>query len=137
MTLPFGFVRHRYCCFFLLHPPVFIPCTALIRAHLLSLPVSLQITCSLLFPSPLPPTPCLFTFLVSAVTPGYIFTLEDLKLGTSDDREPATFWVWVTSFNMVFSSPIHLTSQTLEKDLPKCYILTSLTTVTYQGLAQW
>ena len=33
----------------------------------------------------------LFTFLVSEVTPGYILTSEDLELGTTDERDHATF----------------------------------------------
>lgn len=127
--------RHSYCCF---SPVFFNPPSETFCFPLLPSDHSHQLFSSLLLPHcPHQRQWSCFTFLVSAVTPGYIFTLEDLVLGTSGDREHATFWVWVTSFNMVFPSSTHLPSQTLEKNVSKCYILTSRTTVLYQGLAQW
>ncbi|KAL6039014.1 hypothetical protein STEG23_007144, partial [Scotinomys teguina] len=52
------------------------------------------VTDTLLFPSLLLPntyvlTMVSFTILVSAVTPGYVLTSEDLELGASDERENA------------------------------------------------
>lgn len=55
----------------------------------------------------------LITFLISAVTPRYILTFEDLKWEISNKREFlcfSSFWVWVTSFSIVFSISIHLST---------------------------
>lgn len=51
-----------------------------------------------------------FTFLISAITLGYILTSEDMKLGMSGDREYKMFAfpVWVTSLSVIFSSSAHL-----------------------------
>lgn len=60
-------------------------------------------------PYPIPQHCSLFTFLVSAITPGCVLTSEDLVLGATV-REHVTllFWVWIISFNMTFSGFIHL-----------------------------
>jgi hypothetical protein len=46
--------------------------------------------------TPYTPSPwCLFTFLVSAVTPGYSVTSEDFELGITDEKD-----MWHLSFWM-------------------------------------
>jgi hypothetical protein len=67
---------------------IYFPSSSLIRDPGFS--YSLQITCTLLFPSPLLPNPqqcSCFTFLVSPVIPGCVLTYEDVDLGGSEERE--------------------------------------------------
>lgn len=65
------------------------------QSSLLLFPLLPADPCTLLFPSPLLPDSLTFYFPVSAVSPGYSLTSEDLELGTADEKEHTALWVWL------------------------------------------
>lgn len=87
----------------LLPPPFLFP----IRAHpwLFFFCFQYLITSTLLFPSFVPHITwqwSLFTLMVSVVSPGYIFTSEDLELWAmmKENMRGSCLFGWVTSLNM-------------------------------------
>lgn len=90
----------------LLLPPFLFP----IRAHpWFFFCFQYLITSTLLFPSFVLRIPwqwSLFTLMVSVVSPGYIFTSEDLELWAmmKESMTGSCLFGWVTSLNMIFSA---------------------------------
>lgn len=96
-----------FLCAHLPHSPIKAPLFPFIFPFPFKSPVACySLVCFFYLPFPWSP----FTFLVSAVTPGYTLTIEGLALETLDKKEYATFVFLglVISFNMVFLSAIHL-----------------------------
>lgn len=96
--------------------PLLILCWSLsspTRSRSSFFPLPLHITCFLLFPSLelLPHTMNPFCVPLSAIILGYIVTSEDLKLGTTNEREIRSISLLCSGFNIIFSRSNHFTCQ--------------------------
>lgn len=93
--------------------PFPLPPTPPIRGMPPLSPFSLHIMCPVDFLCRTPPTWSRFIFLVSMVTPNYIFIPEDFEIGALDERENPIFVFvgpgFLTRHNIIYFHPIYKT----------------------------